>query len=469
MAQLVWFRSDLRVSDNPALSLAHDSGEPIHAVYIVSPAQWRSHHMGASKRDFLARNLQALERELAQLGIALTLLTCDWYVDVPQAITQLAQRLGVKRVLWHREYGWDERQRDLNTHSRLAKFNIASVSLEDRCLVLPESVLTGSGTPYKVFSAFKKTWMHQLCAGWQVPIRRIKGTSTSMAAVPVSLEDFYAPGDDLAALSNREISWPAGEQVASSRLTSFLQEAAFSYGERRDFPAQIGTSGLSPYLSAGVISARQCVAGWLNAADGDWHQPKLQVWLSELAWRDFYHYVMWHFPKVSRNLPFKDHTRALKWRQAPKDFEAWCEGRTGIPLVDAAMRQLNQTGWMHNRLRMVTAMFLTKNLLVDWRLGEAYFMEKLVDADLAANNGGWQWSASTGTDAVPYFRVFNPVTQSQRFDPEGEFIRHWLPELNALSNKEIHLPPSAKRGKYPAPMVDLKSSRVRAIEAFAAL
>lgn len=471
MAQLVWFRADLRVVDHLPLTLACQAGEPVHAVFVLSPGQWRSHNLGLPKLDFWARSLAALADALAHKGITLHLLQVDSFAELPAALLHLAQSLKCRRVLWHREYGWDERERDRLTADILRAAGLETDVADDRCLVMPESVTTGGGTPYKVFSAFKRNWLQQLMAQWQPPraaLRKRPGAMASPAGALPSGEAWGFDADD-SRLPELHRLWPAGEAEAARRLQVFLRDRVADYGTARDFPAQAGTSGLSPYLSVGSISARQCVAGWLNAAGGDWHHPALQVWLNELAWRDFYHYVMWHFPKVSRNQPFVDKTRRLAWRQDPEAFAAWCDGRTGVPIVDAAMRQLRATGWMHNRLRMVVAMYLTKNLLIDWRLGEAFFMQQLVDADFAANNGGWQWSASTGTDAAPYFRVFNPVSQSQRFDAEGAFIRRWLPVLAHLDNRQIHLPKPALRGDYPAPLVDLKLSRQQAIDAFAAL
>ncbi|EWM40830.1 FAD binding domain of DNA photolyase family protein [Bordetella holmesii 35009] len=245
------------------------------------------------------------------------------------------------------------------------------------------------------------------------------------------------------------------------------------YHERRDLPALPGTSALSPYLASGVLSPAQCLRAALRANQGeiDSGQQGARAWITELLWREFYLHLLAAYPALSMHQPMRPETRYLAWRRAPEDLRAWQEGRTGIPLVDAAQRQLLATGWMHNRLRMVSAMFLAKNLLLDWRLGEAWFMGHLIDGDLAANNGGWQWSASTGADAVPYFRVFNPITQSRRFDPKAAFLRHWLPELAGLDDKSIHEPSDAQRRAtgYPQAIADLKTSRLRAIEAFSSL
>jgi deoxyribodipyrimidine photo-lyase len=248
-----------------------------------------------------------------------------------------------------------------------------------------------------------------------------------------------------------------------------------AYHTTRDLPALEGTSQLSPYLAAGVISPRQCLLTAVSQNEGQISgAPGPTTWISELTWRDFYTHVLVGFPRVSRHQPFKQKTAAIRWRTNQDEFDAWCQGQTGYPLVDAGMRQLNQTGWMHNRLRMVTAMFLTKHLLIDWRWGEKYFMQRLIDGDLAANNGGWQWSASTGTDAVPYFRIFNPFSQSQRFDPQGTFIKKYCPELTDVPAAALH---DARRlGQavrerglvYPPLLVDHKFARQRALAEFKA-
>ena len=258
-------------------------------------------------------------------------------------------------------------------------------------------------------------------------------------------------------------------------MARFTSEQIHYYQDERDLPAKPGTSQLSTYLAAGVLSPRQCLHAALGSNNGEFESgsPGVFTWVNELLWREFYKHVLVGFPRVSRHRAFKPETEYLPWRNAPAELAAWQEGRTGVPIVDAAIRQLLATGWMHNRLRMVVAMFLTKNLLIDWREGERFFMRHLIDGDLAANNGGWQWSASTGTDSVPYFRIFNPLSQSERFDSEGQFIKHWLPELAALNKKEVHNPASAGGlfgvANYPAPIVDLKKSRERALSAFKSL
>ena len=264
--------------------------------------------------------------------------------------------------------------------------------------------------------------------------------------------------------------WPSGELAARRRLENFLSEKAFDYAKNRNDPILDGTSRISPYLAIGVISNRRCIleALKLNQFELQSGNKGICKWIDEIIWREFYKNIMHSFPRVSKNKPFNMNTESIAWRHNKEEIEAWKNGKTGFPLIDAAMLQLKHEGWMHNRLRMVVAMFFTKNLLHDWRIGEAFFMENLIDGDFASNNGGWQWSASTGTDAAPYFRIFNPVTQSQNFDPDGAFIKKYFPQLNPLNTKDIHLPPPEKLFNidYPTPIVDLKTSRLRAIEAF---
>jgi deoxyribodipyrimidine photo-lyase len=278
------------------------------------------------------------------------------------------------------------------------------------------------------------------------------------------LGDTQAPDDALRAL------WPAGEDTAASRLDSFIDVSIGDYERARDIPGLDGTSRLSPYLAAGVISPGACLRAALSANHGEIDSGRvgIRTWITELLWREFYLHLLAAHPTLSMHRPMRPETDGVPWRDSEQDLRAWREGRTGFPIIDAAMRQLLAMGWMHNRLRMMTAMFLSKNLLLDWRKGEAWFMARLIDGDLASNNGGWQWSASTGSDAVPYFRVFNPETQSRKFDPDGSFLRHWLPELADLDDGDIHAPSDAQREArgYPARIVDLRASRLRAIEAY---
>ncbi len=256
--------------------------------------------------------------------------------------------------------------------------------------------------------------------------------------------------------------WPAGEDEAHDRLNNFIEHRVKGYANFRDIPSEDGTSGLSPYLAVGALTTTQCMQAAISLNEGSitGGHPGVSVWINELIWREFYRHLLDEYPRLSKAKPFKQDTDRLPWKHDTLLFQAWATGKTGYPIVDAAMRQLSETGWMHNRLRMITAMFLTKHLFIDWRWGEQFFMEHLVDGDLASNNGGWQWSASTGVDSVPYFRIFNPTRQSQRFDTSGDFIRRYVPELQSLDNQSIHQPSvqQALALDYPLPVVDHRAS-----------
>ncbi|MBI7342381.1 deoxyribodipyrimidine photo-lyase [Pseudomonas aeruginosa] len=464
---LIWFRCDLRTTDNSALLAAAD-GRPCVALYLLSPAQWREHDDAPCKVDFWLRNLGELQRQLAALNIPLLVRDCGHWRQAPEVIGQLCRELGIGAVHVNQEYGVNEERRDQAVGQRLREQGVAFHSHLDQLFFAPGSVLTRTGGYFQVFSQFRKVCherLYQTLPGVRPRPQPQPPHALASDPLPDAVPAFPRPADSLRRL------WPAGEEVAQERLRDFADQHLADYHERRDFPALPGTSQLSPYLAAGVLSPRQCLDAALVANRGEFSggQQGAATWINELLWREFYKHILVGYPRVSRHRPFREETEALRWRQAPAELEAWQQGRTGIPIIDAAMRQLLATGWMHNRLRMVVAMFLSKNLLIDWREGERWFMRHLIDGDLAANNGGWQWSASTGTDAVPYFRLFNPLSQSERFDPRGEFIRHWLPELAGLERKAIHDPSSLglfAGVDYPRPMVDLKASRERALAAF---
>ncbi|NTY95378.1 deoxyribodipyrimidine photo-lyase [Pseudomonas putida] len=468
---LTWLRSDLRIDDNTALSAATERG-PTIALWLVSPGQWQAHDDAACKVDFWLRNLRDLRQSLEGLNIPLLIRKIDTWDQAPQAVLEVCRQHQVASAHWNEEYGINEQRRDDATRALLEKSGIQAHSHLDQLFFRPGTILTRSGDYFQVFSQFKKTCLEHLHRSLPALAHRVKRQAPlhiPADPVPQHVDGFETPTRAL-----REY-WPAGEAEAQGRLSRFLDEAIDDYQLQRDLPAKPGTSQLSTYLAAGVISPRQCLHGALasNRGEFDSGSTGVQTWINELLWREFYKHILSGYPQVSRHRAFRAQTEALPWRNAPADLEAWEQGRTGFPIIDAAMRQLQDTGWMHNRLRMVVAMFLSKNLLIDWRKGERHFMRHLIDGDLAANNGGWQWSASTGTDAVPYFRIFNPISQSQRFDPQGHFIRHWLPELRDISEKTIHEPMKSRdlfvNNLYHSPMVDLSRSRQRALEAFKAL
>ncbi|UVK82376.1 deoxyribodipyrimidine photo-lyase [Pseudomonas sichuanensis] len=469
--QLIWLRSDLRIDDNTALSAACQRG-PAVALWIASPGQWQSHDDAACKVDFWLRNLLQLRQSLQALNIPLLIRHTDSWAEVPEAVLEVCRQHNIEAVHWNDEYGVNEARRDQATARLLEQAGIGAHGHLDQLLFKPGSVLTRSGHYFQVFSQFKRVCLehlHRSLPARAPRVQRQHAVDIASDPIPSHIEGF-----DGTPAALRE-HWPAGEDEAHQRLARFLDECVEDYPQQRDLPAVAGTSQLSPYLAAGVISPRQCLHAALASNQGEFDSGNagVQTWVNELLWREFYKHILVGYPQVSRHRAFRAHTEALPWRNAPEDLQAWKEGRTGFPIIDAAMRQLLHTGWMHNRLRMIVAMFLSKNLLIDWREGERHFMRHLIDGDLAANNGGWQWSASTGTDAVPYFRIFNPVTQSQRFDSKGVFIRHWLPELRQKDDKYIHFPVKPAdlfaTNYYTSPIVDLESSRQRALDAFKGL
>lgn len=469
--QLLWLRTDLRVTDNTALNAALERG-PTLALYLITPDQWQQHQDAPAKLEFWRRNLEALSYRLRQLNIPLLVRTCADWQAVPKLLTTLCQQLGIEAVHANEEYGVNEQRRDKAVQQQLAKLGVSWHCYLDQLFFAPGSLLTQSGRYFQVYSQFRKQCHARLLQ--QQP--HCLASPQPQLAVPIPADAIPArfPGTEGVDEGIFQY-WPAGEEAAQKRLQGFVEGHLAAYAEVRDFPAQRGTSKLSPYLVAGVLSPRQCLQAALSQTGGHFatEQRGFITWVDELLWREFYRHVLHGHPHLSMGKAFKAETESLVWRQAPDDLAAWQQGRTGLPIVDAAMRCLLATGWMHNRLRMITAMFLSKNLLIDWREGERWFMQHLLDGDLAQNNGGWQWSASTGTDAVPYFRLFNPLTQSEKFDPNGDFIRRWVPELASVNTQFIHNP-SALGGLfgtqgYPRLILDLAKSRERALKAFQAL
>jgi deoxyribodipyrimidine photo-lyase len=465
--RIVWFRNDLRIHDNPALFRAADDKEGVLAVYFICDEMLKSHVVAPVRVDFIRRNLLVLNDELNQLNIPLVVIRVEKTADIIPHLQALVKKHQVEELFLNAEYPIDEFTRDKQVSETLRAQDLIVKRFHDRVIIPPGMVRNGKGEPYKVFTAFKNNWLQQVRALSLVPLKKpfVQPEHTYEMLTGSKLTKLFD------GMEQRDLSklWPAGEKEASKRLKAFVKNHIDDYQTARDFPQVEGTSQLSPYLAIGSISPRQCIAAILHANQGEWDSGSVgaTTWISEIIWREFYQHVVVDFPDVCKFKAMQKHTEAFPWRYDKKIFQAWCDGETGIPIVDAAMLQLKETGWMHNRLRMVVAMFLTKNLQIDWRMGEQYFMTQLIDGDFAANNGGWQWSASTGTDAAPYFRIFNPVSQSRRFDADGTFIRRHLPVLAKLPAKIIHSPPPTQG--YPLPIVDLSLSRKETIELFGAL
>ena len=471
MRSLIWFRRDLRISDNTALFEAtQHADDGVVGVFLITPKQWQEHRDANCKVKFLIENVRNLSNRLAELNIPLLIRTCDDFQGAPSCISNLANETGCDTVFINREYEVNESRRDDRVSLACEQAGVALRRFHDRIIVPPKSISTKEGKFYSVFTPYRRVWdstaRETITTSPQPSLQPEIPIKCDPVPETVAGFDFSNTPSDL---------WPAGEDEAQQRLERFSQNIS-AYNIQRDIPSVRGTSLLSPYLNIGAISARQCFVEAdriLESSAGENEGAK--TWVSELTWRDFYNHVMVACPRVSMNQPFKPKTNGIPWRTDEADFAAWKSGTTGYPIVDAGMRQLNQTGWMHNRLRMVTAMFLTKNLLIDWRWGESYFMSQLIDGDLSANNGGWQWSASTGTDSVPYFRIFNPFSQSKRFDPDGLFIRKMCPELRPVPAKALHDPAKLTAAisnsgiDYPTFVVDYKAGRERALHAFKSL
>lgn len=439
---LLWFRSDLRVHDNPALYQATKDADSLLAVYIRCPAQERLHDRGQRQLDFIDEHIQQLKTFLHQHKIKLHLLECDLYAEVPGLLDQFIQQQKITALFANREMGVNEDQRD---HQVREHINIPFHRLNGDCILKPGSVLTQSSEMFRVYTAFRNAW-----------VRQFQQQGYTLAPLP---DTFTTPLPDPA--QSECSGWQVGEKAAQDLLKDFCDNQLLDYDDQRDLPAVNGTSRLSPYLAIGALSAKQCLhaiqstLGYLPMSPGE----KGFAWLNELLWREFYRHLMVAYPDLSRNSCFKKEMDHLQWLSSEHLFNSWCEGKTGYPIIDAAMRCLNETGWMHNRLRMIVASFLTKDLQIDWRRGERYFMQQLIDADLASNNGGWQWAAGTGADAAPYFRIFNPTLQGEKFDAKGQFVKQWIPELHMVPEKYIHKPHTWFKSSnlstdYPSPIVD---------------
>lgn len=459
---LVWLRNDLRIADNPALVAAHSGGAGVTALYIhettagVRPP-------GAAGRWWLHHSLNALGEALAERGVPLLVRSGEATTIVPE----MARELGAETVAWNRRYAPAERDADAAIKAGLRASGLDARSCPGNVLVEPWDIATGQGKPYSVFTPFWKTLRDRHIAA---PQQRPEAASS--IASPKLDDGYRAPrwSEKLVA------HWSIGETAAAQVLADFLDGPLEDYAEGRDFPRKDVTSRLSPHLRFGEISPRQVWQAAQAAAHADHHkQSAVDKFLSELAWRDFNYHQLYHRDDIATQ-PMQPKYAAMDWRQSDSDLAAWQQGRTGLPIVDAGMRELWETGYMQNRVRMLTASLLAKNLLIDWRSGEQWFWDCLVDGDVASNPGNWQWVAGSGLDASPYFRIFNPVTQGGRFDETGDYVRRWVPELAALPDKWIHEPAAAPPdvleqarvtiGKtYPAPIVDLKASRVRALEA----
>ncbi len=470
---IVWHRRDLRTHDNTALFNALKETTDILPLFIFADdiLKQRSDFSPACVK-FMTESLKDLSAQYERLGGKL-ILRRGLFLEVLHEVVRESE---ARAIYFNEDYEPAAKTRDNDVIQTFTKLGLQVKAFKDQALFAKQEILTKQGKPYTVFTPYKKVWLSHAHS-----IPTLVAAPKHLTAVAIN---------SLPPLSHDELGFPCTQQLlvkggsteGERQLEQFLSNKIHRYKEQRDFPALDGTSLLSAHLRFGTISVREIVRrgfSLLEDAKTEMEKIGIETFVSELVWRDFYFQILDHFPIVEKE-SFQPSFRNLRWENRDDYFEAWKSGRTGFPIVDAAMRQLNTTGWMHNRLRMIVASFLTKDLLIDWRWGERYFMQMLVDGDMAANNGGWQWSASTGTDAQPYFRIFNPASQSQKFDPHGKFIKAFVPELRAVPEKYIHAPheilqksPLLAReigielGKdYPLPIIDHAVQRDKALAMF---
>jgi len=459
-----WFRRDLRVSDNTALVEASKRAETVIPVFIFEDAFRTGPDVGAARLAFLLQSVESLRKNLAELGHTLIIRSGKSEDILPQ----LCQETGAQAVFANKRYEPYTQRRDERLTSALLKVNAGFELFKDAVVWEEQEILTQQGKPYTVFTPYSKAWKAK-----PIPLPRPTLGRNQTHTASFKSDVLPATPDQMGHPLTQTIP-PGGERAALELLRQFMAGPVYEYGTNRNFPAVDGTSNLSPHLRAGTIGIRTILASLKKARNKATpaQAAHCDVFLNELIWREFYLQVLHNFPHVTKGA-FRPEYDQLKWSNDEKHFQAWCEGRTGYPIVDAAMRCLNATGTMHNRLRMIVAMFLTKDLLIHWQWGERYFMKQLVDGDMAANNGGWQWSAGTGTDAAPYFRIFNPVSQAEKFDPEGKFVRRWIPELKDFPDDLIQQPWEnpllLSKSKYPQRIVLHEEQRGKCLAMFKAI
>ncbi len=459
---LLWFRNDLRLRDNDALSEAVRTGRPLIPCFIWSPEDEEDWRPGEASNAWLHHSLGCLAESLAERGLRLILRQGPAEAELGRLIAET----GATAVFWNRRYEPAIIARDSTIKQSLGESGLEARSWNSSLLIEPTSLLNKSGRPFQVFTPFWKACLKRgFASPTSLPGGTLRGPNTQPASLNLERLELLPSLD----WGKTVVSgWKIGETAARNRLRSFARQASRDYQRDRDIPSVDGTSALSPHLHFGEIGPRE-IAAAIRAAAPD--SRGAQVYLSEIGWREFAHSLLFHFPHTTTE-PLKADFERFPWEPDETLLRRWQRGETGYPIVDAGMRQLWQTGWMHNRVRMIVASFLVKHLLQPWQRGAEWFWDTLFDADLASNTLGWQWTAGCGADAAPYFRVFNPTTQGEKFDPVGNYVRRWVPELKAMPDKFIHQPWAAPgdlrraSADYPAPLVDHKQARARALLAY---
>ena len=459
---LFWHRRDLRISDNTGLAAALEKSRKVVGVFCLDPNILKGDDVAAVRVTYMIGCLQKLQEKYAQMGSQLLIL---WDNPV-KAIPQLAATLKAKAVFWNWDVEPYSQERDADVINALEEQGIEYLEKNwDQLLNNPDSIRTGSNNPYTVYTPFWKNWIGKPKDSPVEIADKFEGLTAEEQEIAIKSGAVELPtAKDLGFNWDGELIIEPGEEAAQERLEEFCYSNINEYQEQRNFPAIDGTSRLSAALKFGVIGIRtvwKATEDALENSRSDELENNIRTWQKEIAWREFYQHAMYNFPELASGA-YRDAFKDFPWEDNDEYFQAWCEGKTGYPIVDAAMRQLNQTGWMHNRCRMIVASFLTKDLLLNPQLGEKYFMQRLIDGDLSANNGGWQWSASSGMDPKPV-RIFNPASQAQKFDSEGEYIRQWVPELSSMDAEYLvtgKITPLERQAVgYPEPIVEHKQQQ----------
>jgi deoxyribodipyrimidine photo-lyase len=460
---LHWHRRDLRIADNIALSSARSRTSKVVGIFCLDPGILQTDRVAAVRMAYMMGSLQELQQRYLEAGSQLLIFQGEPIKVLPT----IATALNAKAVVWNKDVEPYSRERDRTVAAALRESGIEVEAFWDQLLHAPKEVMSGAGQPYTVFTPFWRNWNARSKAEPVETLQNAEGLSEAEQQMAEQVGAIALPSAaDLGFPWDRELVLHPGERAAQERLEEFCDRGVSEYGEQRNFPAVAGTSQLSAALKFGTIGVRtvwRASSLMYGESRSDEARQNIQTWHQELAWREFYQHVMYFFPELADGA-YRVALKNFPWANDMEHFQAWCEGRTGYPIVDAAMRQMNEIGWMHNRCRMIVASFLTKDLIINSQLGEKYFEQKLMDWDLSANNGGWQWSASSGMDPKP-LRIFNPASQAQKFDPEGEYMRLWLPELRGVDTAMLvsgNIPSSVReRCGYPAPIVDHKVQQAR--------